>query len=668
MARGELETTERPPLPAFLAEKDSNPASNNDNLPADGEPGPANELDCLRGVLAPGLLAWAEARSTQTNLGADRVLIRNGLIGESAYLDRLAIQTGVRRETFATVSRDDCPLHDDQLPRAVQHGVLPLRQNGELTWAIAPRGYTARRLCRFAAQFPEHSHRIRIASSNELADVLLTQATAPMAAAAVDGLHRRWPAFSAAPGRHSSRRLIYAASTAATFLAIVLIASEAVTVTLTICFLAIAALRLGASLLPRPKSPRLRRLRDADLPDYTILVALYREATSVAPLLEAFDALDYPREKLEIILAVEPNDLETRAAIARLGAKPRVRTIVAPVYGPQTKPKALNFALPFVQGTFLAVYDAEDRPEPGQLRAALDAFRNHGPDLACVQASLCIDNPADSWLSCMFTAEYAGQFDVFLQGLSSLKLPIPLGGSSNHFRTATLREVGAWDAYNVTEDADLGVRFARFGYRSAMFASTTFEEAPSQFGPWLRQRSRWMKGWMQTWLVHMRSPPTLWRDAGARGFITLNLIVGCNVLTALSHPFLIGAIGLDSIVRAIGSPSAFLSGRLATLHLLAIALGYVTAAAIGFAGLVRRGLPGAGWVLLLMPVYWILLSVAAWRALYQLVREPYRWEKTEHGLARSALFSRGIYAGRDASDDLTAVESLARKRTVTDIA
>ena len=668
MASGALETTERLPLPAFLAEKSSSPASNNDNLPAAGEGGPANELDCLRGILTSKLLAWAEARGAQTNLGADRVLIRHGLIDESTYLDRLAVQTGVRRETFSTVSRKDCPLRDDQLPRAAQQGVMPLRQNGELIWVIAPRGFTARRLSRFAAQFPEHAHRIRIASGDELTDVLLTQTNAPMAEAAVDGLHRRWPALSAVAGQRPVRRLVYAAVTAAALLAIFLIAPEAFGVTLALCFLAFASLRLGASLLPRSKPVRLRRLTDAELPDYTILVALYREATSVAPLLEALDALDYPREKLHIILAVEPNDLETRAAIARLGARPRVRTIIAPALGPQTKPKALNFALPFVQGTFLAVYDAEDRPEPNQLRAALDAFRSQGPDLACAQASLCIDNPSDSWLSCMFTAEYAGQFDVFLQGLSNFNLPIPLGGSSNHFRTATLREVGAWDAYNVTEDADLGVRFARFGYRSAMFASTTFEEAPSQFGPWLRQRSRWMKGWMQTWLVHMRSPPTLWRDAGARGFITLNLIVGCNVLTALSHPFLIGAIGLDSIVRAIGSPSAFLSGRLATLHLLAIALGYVTAAAIGFAGLVRRGLPGAGWVLLLMPVYWILLSVAAWRALYQLVREPYRWEKTEHGLARSALFSRGIYAGRDASDDLTAVESLARKRTVTDIA
>lgn len=665
MASGAMETVQGPPLPAFLAGKNGNQASHNDNLPAEREPGPANELDCLRGVLAPKLLAWAEARSIETHIGADRVLIRHGLVDERDYLDRLAAQIGVKREAFATVSRNDCPLRDDQLPRAAQQGVVPLRKNGELTWVIAPRGFTARRLSRFADQFPEHAHRIRIAANSEIADLLLTQASAPMATAATDGLRRRWPAFSAAAGGGPARRLVYAVATAAALLAMFLVAPETISVTLTICFLAFAALRLGASLLPQPKPARLRRLTDAELPDYTILVALYREATSVGPLLEAFDALDYPREKLEIILAVEPNDLETRAAIARLGAKPRIRTIVAPAFGPQTKPKALNFALPFVQGTFLAVYDAEDRPEPGQLRAALNAFRIHGPDLACAQASLCIDNPSDSWLSLMFTAEYAGQFDVFLQGLSNLNLPIPLGGSSNHFRTTTLREAGAWDAYNVTEDADLGFRFARFGYRSTMFASTTFEEAPARIGPWLRQRSRWMKGWMQTWLVHMRSPPKLWRDAGARGFITLNLIVGCNVLTALSHPFLIGTIALDLSTRALGYPSEFLSGRFATLHLLAIVLGYVTAAAVGFAGLVRRGLPRASWVLLLMPVYWILLSLAAWRALYQLISEPYRWEKTEHGLAQSARFSGKMYARQDTADP---VERRLRKEPVTDIA
>jgi cellulose synthase/poly-beta-1,6-N-acetylglucosamine synthase-like glycosyltransferase len=148
---------------------------------------------------------------------------------------------------------------------------------------------------------------------------------------------------------------------------------------------------------------------------------------------------------------------------------PHMQVLIAPATGPTTKPKALNCALPFARGSFVAVFDAEDRPDPGQLRAALDAFRSHDDDVACAQASLCIHNFEESWLSQMFAAEYAGQFDVFLPGLAAMRMPLPLGGSSNHFRTSILREVGGWDAWNVTEDADLGFRLARFGYRSVPF-------------------------------------------------------------------------------------------------------------------------------------------------------------------------------------------------------
>ena len=637
-----------PPLPAFLAEMYGGRASDNDNLLPESEPGPASELDCLRGILAPDLLRWAARRSTSIALGADQVLIRHGLIGEDAYLERLAANTGFARETFTNVRRSDCPLRDDQLHRAAQQGVVPVRLDGNLVWVIAPRGFTARRLCQFAAMFPDHRHRIRMASTEAIARFLLEETAAPMAVAAADGLHDRYPALSAAPRKRSISPLLRAAAAIA-FASMALLVPETFGLFLALYFLAFIVLRLFASALPRPTPQRLPRLKDAELPTYTILVALYREASSVAPLIEAFNAFDYPREKLEIILAVEPNDLETRAAIARLAPQTNLRTIIAPTYGPQTKPKALNFALPFARGTFLAVFDAEDRPEPGQLRAALDAFRRHGPALACAQASLCIDNPDDSWLSRMFTAEYAGQFDVFLQGISLLNLPIPLGGSSNHFRMETLREVGAWDAFNVTEDADLGFRFARFGYRSVMFASTTYEEAPAKFGGWLRQRSRWMKGWMQTWIVHMRSPRKLWRDAGPGGFVTLNLIVGGNVLTALAHPFLVGSVAFAIGAKALGYPAAFLSGRFAAIHLLAIVLGYLTAAGVGLAGLARRNLLRSSGVLLMMPFYWICLSLASWRALYQLITEPHRWEKTEHGLARSARFTGRMQSGQSPS-------------------
>jgi cellulose synthase/poly-beta-1,6-N-acetylglucosamine synthase-like glycosyltransferase len=197
-----------------------------------------------------------------------------------------------------------------------------------------------------------------------------------------------------------------------------------------------------------------------------------------------------------VIVAVEADDGETRTAIAARKSRIPLTVIPVPASGPRTKPKALNVALPFARGTFTVIYDAEDRPEADQLRGALRAFRAGGKRLACVQARLCIDNTADSWLARLFTAEYAGQFDVFLLGIAALGLPLPLGGSSNHFRTASLREIGGWDAHNVTEDADLGMRLARFGYRADVISSTTYEEAPARIGSWLRQRTRWFKGWM----------------------------------------------------------------------------------------------------------------------------------------------------------------------------
>ncbi len=343
---------------------------------------------------------------------------------------------------------------------------------------------------------------------------------------------------------------------------------------------------------------------------------------------------DYPPEKLDIKLVIEAADTETSAALARLHLGSPFEIITAPDVGPRTKPKALNVALPFARGTFTVIYDAEDRPDRNQLRRALDMFLSDA-DLACVQARLTVDNTADSWLARIFTAEYAGQFDVFLPGLAALNLPLPLGGSSNHFRTAVLREIGAWDPYNVTEDADLGMRLGRFSYRSTVIASTTYEEAPARFMPWLRQRTRWFKGWTKTWLVHMRAPHRLLQDLGVAGFLTFQLVVGGNVLAALIYPiFLAGAL-YELVVQA-PSGQGLLAALLAGLHAMTLVAGFLASAFVGWLGLMRRGLGASAWVLILIPLHWMLLSLAAWRALYQLLRDPYRWEKTEHGLAHTS--------------------------------
>jgi cellulose synthase/poly-beta-1,6-N-acetylglucosamine synthase-like glycosyltransferase len=630
--------------PAFLRKNFGPPRSSNDNQRRVFDEGPADELNCLRRVLAPELLRAAEARARELGIGADRVLILWGVIDEEAYLQRLAFHTGIAIENFSEIGHGDSLLRDREILQAAELGLIRLWRDGRLIWTLAPRHLAARTLCRLVAQYPDLTEWLRLALSARLHQFLLHHTDDALGRAATHGLRRRFPRMSAAPAavkgprwRRHLQRFRGPFTVAALMLLPPIIALDAWSVVLALWFLAFIGLRLIGSFVPRLPQKKMRPLPDRQLPVYTVIAALYREAKSVGPLMQAIDAFDYPREKLQVILALEPNDLATRAAIVRLGPMPHVQVLIAPNTGPQTKPKALNCALPFARGSFTAVFDAEDRPDPGQLRAALDAFRSNSTDVACAQASLCIDNNnEDSWLSRTFAAEYAGQFDVFLPGLAAMRMPLPLGGSSNHFRTSVLREVGGWDAWNVTEDADLGFRLARFGYRSVTFDSTTSEEAPIRFKAWLGQRSRWMKGWMQTWGVHMRDPRRLWRQAGPRGFLTLNIIVGGNVLTALAYPVLVGELLICLITKGNGgAPGWLFSGSLAPLHIATIAAGFASTVLLGLMGLARRDRLRSGWVLAATPIYWACLSIAAWRALWQLWRDPYRWEKTEHGLTRS---------------------------------
>ena len=373
---------------------------------------------------------------------------------------------------------------------------------------------------------------------------------------------------------------------------------------------------------------------DHALPDYTIIVPLRNSRCT--PLIAALDALDYPREKLDIKLALERDDLATRLQIARLDLDPAYQVIVAPPVGPRTKPKALeNAALQFARED-VAIFDAV-RPEPDQLRRAVACFVNDGPRLACVQARLTIDNSADSWLTRLFTAEYCGRFDVLLPALAHWRLPLPLGGTSNHFRIDVLREVGAWDPYNVTEDADLGMRLARHGYEATVIASSTYEEALSEPRPWINQRSRWFKGWLQTWFVHMRSPKKLLRDMGFRGFVTFQFIVGGTVLSALVHPLVLAYILYNAITGNLFAWDGSLVGIVTTVACATIFIsGYVASVALALAGLARRNLLAHASAQIMTPVLWILLSISAWRAVVGLIYAPYRWDKTEHGLARTS--------------------------------
>jgi cellulose synthase/poly-beta-1,6-N-acetylglucosamine synthase-like glycosyltransferase len=606
--------------------------------PAPPQPSPFPELDALRRRFPAAFIESVERRAAALRVGADRVLVAQRAVTEEEYLLSYAVTTGISFEPLDRMPRAACPFDDDRMLDSVSAGILPFNIAGRLICVVAPRHAAARRMLQLVRANPGLQPRFRVTSAGRLEAYVLRHCSGALGARAAEALRTAAPDFSAAPGARSGAGrwlTILAALAAATFVAAPGEALAVTNIAVSLLFLAWMTIRLLGVFIAPPDAGHARRISDADLPVYTVIAALYREAKSVAGLVAALRKLDWPPEKLDIKLVVEPDDLETRAAIARLDLPPWFDIIVAPPVGPRTKPKALNAVLPFARGVFTVIYDAEDRPEPDQLRQALAAFLRHDRSLACVQAALTIDNTADGWLTRAFTAEYAAQFDVLLPSLARLRLPLPLGGSSNHFRTDSLRKIGGWDPYNVTEDADLGVRLARLGYRSTVIASTTYEEAPARWQPWLRQRTRWFKGWLQTWLVHSRAPVRLLRDLGVGGFVTFNLIVGGNVLAALIYPAFV-ALLFGRLIAGVPIYDESLGG----LHMLALIGGLSAAAVAHLAGLARRRLLSNVWTIPLMPIHWLLLSVAAWRGLLQLLREPYRWEKTEHGLARSSRLTQ----------------------------
>ncbi|MEL6588185.1 MAG: glycosyltransferase family 2 protein, partial [Pseudomonadota bacterium] len=274
------------------------------------------------------------------------------------------------------------------------------------------------------------------------------------------------------------------------------------------------------------------------LPEISVMVPLHNEP-DIAPALKARLArLDYPRELLDILLVVEEYDTVTRDALETADLPPWIRVVPVPDGQPRTKPRAMNYALGFARGQIVGIYDAEDAPAPDQLRRVAARFATAAPDVACLQGRLDFYNPTRNWMSRCFTIEYANWFRLVLPGISKLGLVVPLGGTTLFFRRNALEHVGGWDAHNVTEDADLGVRLARQGYKTEIIDTTTLEEANACPKAWVKQRSRWMKGYVLTWAVHTRRPLALWRDLGAKRFWGFHALFISAILNAVLMPFL----------------------------------------------------------------------------------------------------------------------------------
>ncbi|SFT20754.1 Glycosyltransferase, catalytic subunit of cellulose synthase and poly-beta-1,6-N-acetylglucosamine synthase [Paenibacillus sp. BC26] len=379
------------------------------------------------------------------------------------------------------------------------------------------------------------------------------------------------------------------------------------------------------------------------LPVYTILVPMYKESAVIPQLLQNIEGLDYPKAKLDVRLLIEEDDTEAQDMLKAMNLPAYYTVLVVPHSLPKTKPKACNYGLIRAYGEYVVIYDAEDRPDPDQLKKVHLAFQQEPENCCCIQAKLNYFNSEQNILTRWFTHEYSMWFELLLPGVMQLDIPIPLGGTSNHFKMSVLKKLNAWDPYNVTEDADLGVRLYKEGYKTAIVDSHTWEEANSRLGNWIRQRSRWIKGYMQTWLVHMRNPIKLWREIGTKGFIGFQVMILATPMLPLLNPifWLMLVIWYLGKVDAI---SLFFPGPIYYLAAIELFLGNFLFVYSNTMGVYRiteqlrnknKSVFSFGNVkyTLLTPIYWILISVAAVKAGIQLITNPFYWEKTTHGHA-----------------------------------
>ena len=390
-----------------------------------------------------------------------------------------------------------------------------------------------------------------------------------------------------------------------------------------------SCLRLWACLSDKPK-PLIPNTATKIYPNYTVLVPLLDEAHMVPSLIEALATLEYPHNKLQILLITEAHGLATTEAVSAF-LRPPFESIVVPQGGPKTKPNALNYAMRIARGDIVTIYDAEDHPHPLQLKQAANMLYSDAR-LGAVQAPLDYYNRSETWLTQQFSLEYAGLFHVWVPFLAKLGLPFPLGGTSNHMRREALTQTGGWDAYNVTEDADLSFRLAALGWKIGYITPPTEEEAVGAWKEWNHQRARWMKGYMQSWLVHMSAPITPKGRSGWLRLLTLQITLGASLLAGFFHSLVIGFLMMAALF-------AFLNGGTINLPFLMLptaAISYGAGLFVVWRGAQRAGQKPKLTHIAFTPLYWLILVVPTWLALYDLIKRPYHWRKTTHGLTHQS--------------------------------
>jgi hypothetical protein len=601
------------------------------------------DLLLQRGLLTPAQLEIALAQQRRTGERLGRLLLTLGFVTRLQLGDALAARWGLPFVTVDPATVEPGPAQRFPLDATLRLRAVPLRDDGT-TLLVATALEPGRELRdTLAVVYPDRQLDLRVTTEWDIDRAIAAVHRRKVVDASIYGLYYRDQTESAYTVFTLPQYLSFAA------LSLLLLAGLwvapigtllALNIPVTMFFLAvivfrtIVGIRGAATETAITISPsELEALDPAELPVYTILVPAYREERVIGTLVRSLAALDYPKDKLDVILLFEEDDAATLAAAKAAAPAANVRFLVIPSGDPQTKPKACNVGLLFAQGEYLVIYDAEDRPEPDQLKKAVLAFRRGSPRLACVQAALNYYNWNENFLTRMFTLEYSFWFDYLLPGLDRLGLPIPLGGTSNHFRTDVLRELGGWDPFNVTEDADLGIRAAMHRYRVGIINSTTYEEANKELGNWIRQRSRWIKGYMQTALVFSRDPLALVRRAGLRQTLGFVLLIAGTPLIFLLQPIAVG-LTITWLVTRTHAFAPLFPPWLLYLSLFNLLIGNALAIYVNMFAVFKRRLFVLVLFSLLNPIYWILHSVAAFKALGQLFTRPYYWEKTVHGLTR----------------------------------
>jgi cellulose synthase/poly-beta-1,6-N-acetylglucosamine synthase-like glycosyltransferase len=565
-------------------------------------------------------------RSKQSGASVIVELIANGIVSADDYYRKVAEDLDLQFSTSINPSTIESDTNADFMEKGDVLQVFA-RGAGTTLLHVAPDFRAEEAIQELIDRDTDQIRRIRICTPKTILTALQEKKSQSRLFWATSNLYQKFPELSAkqvlAPWQAYLLGLVCALFPVCIYFYF-LVTLTVVHVFASALFTVVIFMRLAALRALRKSKVQDTKPSTLQSPKYSVLVALHKEAPVVSQLVRAMSRLDWPASRLEVFYVCEADDNETIEALSAQGFPNHHRIIKVPASLPRTKPKALNFALKACSGDYVVIYDAEDRPHPQQLKEAWSVFSKSEESLACLQAPLVVTNARSSWLSKMFAFEYAAHFKGLLPYLAQAGVPLPLGGTSNHFRKSALEAVGGWDPHNVTEDADLGIRFYRFGYKCGVLQLATLEDGPETLREWVPQRTRWQKGWMQTFLVQNRNVSQLFKILGSRNALYFEALLAGFILSPLLYAV--------SILMAAYSIYAFDLGHmvLTAMNLMLYAMGYFCAIAMGLECANKMPMKDKIMIALSLPAYWLLLSVAAWRAVYQLMIKPHHWEKTPH--------------------------------------